>query len=234
LGIPFVRQPVQRPDHLLEPGVQRPELDQHVGFLLARVPEVVPGPRHGYRLLTGGKDPFGPVHACPEPAGDDLERLLEPRVNMLAGHRPVRLDDQMHQGGLVAAVLVAAQHHTPLAGDLVLVEIAVPCKPPVAGLDSGPMTGTAYMHDDAGPARPPALVGLNCVSPVGGAASRQTGMKPVVVAHHHVSATPAPRTVQGARALTNDLYADNPNDLISPRRQIIGSAKSGRGPSHTR
>ena len=46
---------------------------------------------------------------------------------MLASHRPVRLDDQMHQGGLIAAVLIAAQYHTPLTGDLVLVEIAVTC-----------------------------------------------------------------------------------------------------------
>ena len=98
-----------------------------MGFLLSRVPEVAPGPRHGHRLLASGKHPFDPVHARPEPAGDDLERLLEPRVNALAGHRTVRLDDQMHQSGLVAAVLAAAQHHTPLTGDLVLVEIAVTC-----------------------------------------------------------------------------------------------------------
>jgi hypothetical protein len=45
---------------------------------------------------------------------------------MLADDRPVRPGGQMHQGGLPVTVLVTAQHHGPLPGDLVLIEIAIP------------------------------------------------------------------------------------------------------------
>jgi hypothetical protein len=46
---------------------------------------------------------------------------------MLAGNRPARLDDQMHTSRLPVVVLGAAQHHTPLTGDLVLIDVAAAC-----------------------------------------------------------------------------------------------------------
>jgi hypothetical protein len=60
-------------------------------------------------------------------------------VDVLADDCPVRLDDQAHQGRLPVAVLAAARHDAPLAGDLVLGDIATaPCQPPLTGLDSRP------------------------------------------------------------------------------------------------
>jgi hypothetical protein len=45
---------------------------------------------------------------------------------MLADDRPVRPGGQMHQAGLPVTVLITTQHHGPLPGDLVLIDIAAP------------------------------------------------------------------------------------------------------------
>jgi hypothetical protein len=45
---------------------------------------------------------------------------------MLTDDRRVRSGGQLYQGGLSVVVLVTAQHHDPLPGHLVLIEIATP------------------------------------------------------------------------------------------------------------
>lgn len=84
------------------------------------------GPGRGDRIFAGYESALHATDARPELAGDDLEPLFEPRVNVLADDRPVRPGGQMHQGGLPVTVLVTAQHHGPFPGDLVLVKIAKP------------------------------------------------------------------------------------------------------------
>jgi hypothetical protein len=126
VGLVVIGQPEHVADHQLEPRIQGREFDEDLGLLLAGIPPVMGGAGRGNRLLAGHQGAFHAIEPRPEPAGDDLEPLLELGVNVLADNRPVRPGGQMHQAGLPVAVLVTAQHHGPLPGDLVLVDIAAP------------------------------------------------------------------------------------------------------------
>ncbi len=84
------------------------------------------GAGRGDTLLPGHERALHPVQPRAEPTGDDIKPLPDLRVNVLADHRAIRPDGQMHEGGAVLAVLITAQHHRALAGHLVLVDVAVP------------------------------------------------------------------------------------------------------------
>src|SRR5215218_3122001 len=95
---------------------RRTHLARETGFLLARVPETVGGPRRDGEPLSGTRDELLPSEPKAYRTPEDLETLFLMGVDVGRRHEAARFDERLQDDGLAARVARGLTEEKPLSG----------------------------------------------------------------------------------------------------------------------